>query len=121
MRRTKRVACLHQNDADAACFARLGSAAAAATRKSLGIRSQLPRGNRPGAQNGHDQCAKERCFDLLVHGGLLVQLPDGELAGLANVKLHMPMLVPGCVKTQVQPRILGQPLFEVQKPRQVLL
>jgi hypothetical protein len=49
------------------------------------------------------------------------QLPDGELAGLANVKLHMPMLVPGCEKTQVQPRILGQPALLVQKPRQVVL
>ena len=57
---------------------------------------------------------------LFMVVSFLVQLPDGELAGLANVKLHMPMLVPGCEKTQVQPRMLGQPLFEVQKPRQVL-
>jgi hypothetical protein len=49
------------------------------------------------------------------------QLPDGELAGLANVKLHMPMLVPGCEKTQVQPRMLGQPALLVQKPRQLVL
>jgi hypothetical protein len=63
MRRTKRVARLHQNDADAACFARLGSAAAAAaTGKSFGICPQLPSRNRPGAQNSRNDHGQERIF-----------------------------------------------------------
>jgi hypothetical protein len=87
----------------------------------LNIQGQLARGNTSRAENAHGQSAEEHCFDLLHGRFTLGQLPDGELAGLANVKLHMPMLVPGCEKTQVQPRMLGQPALLVQKPRQLVL
>jgi len=44
----------------------------------LHIHGQLAGGNAPRAEYGHDQCAEERCFDLLAHGcSFLVQLPDG--------------------------------------------
>ena len=69
MQRTKHSVRIHHDNADAACVARIGEAATAAAGRSLGVRAQLPRGNRPGAKNAHDQCAKERCFGLLVHGG----------------------------------------------------
>ena len=69
MRRTKRVARLHQNDADAACFARLGSAAAAAAGgKSSRVYPQLPRGNCPGAENSGGYRRENDVLDCLTHG-----------------------------------------------------
>jgi len=41
-------------------------------------------------------------------------------AGLAAMKLHTPTVAPGLLKTQAQPRMLGHPVFLVQKPRQVV-
>jgi hypothetical protein len=42
-------------------------------------------------------------------------------AGLAAMKLQLPTVAPGLLKTQAQPRMLGQPVFLVQKPRQVVV
>jgi hypothetical protein len=36
------------------------------------------------------------------------------------MKLHLPTVAPGLLKTQAQPRMLGQPVFLVQKPWQVV-
>jgi hypothetical protein len=36
------------------------------------------------------------------------------------MKLHMPVVAPGLLKTQAQPRMLGHPVFLVQNPRQVV-
>ena len=36
------------------------------------------------------------------------------------MKSHMPIMDPGCVMTHAQPRMLGHPVFLVQKPRQVV-
>ncbi len=42
------------------------------------------------------------------------------LSGLAAMKLHTPVVAPGLLKTQAQPRMLGHPVVLVQKPRQVV-
>jgi hypothetical protein len=37
------------------------------------------------------------------------------------MKLQIPVVAPGLLKTQAQPRMLGHPVFLVQKPRQVVV
>lgn len=44
----------------------------------------------------------------------------GYCAGLAAMNSHLPTVAPGLLKTQAQPRMLGHPVFLVQKPRQVV-
>ena len=61
---------------------------------------------------------------LFMIVSFLVQLPGERgagLSGLAAMKLHMPVVAPGLLKTQAQPRMLGHPVFLVQKPRQTVL
>lgn len=43
-----------------------------------------------------------------------------ELAGLAAMKLHTPVVAPGLLKTHPHPRTLGQGTFFVQKPRHIV-
>ena len=68
MRRAKHVVRLHHHNADAACFARIGEAAAAAAAgSSRGVCPQLPRGNCPGAHSRHNDRRQERGFDFFPH------------------------------------------------------
>jgi hypothetical protein len=82
----------------------------------LNIQGQLAGGNRSRAENAHDQCAEEHCFDPLVHGrSFLVQLLGRGLAGLAAMNPHTPVVAVGLLKTHPQPRTLGHGCVLLQK------